>query len=99
MKGETMKKTLKYVPKASDVKPITLDAFRLAGMDLFELIVDMDKLMHAYGMPTIQFISDVFSSTTKYEQLGYIIDNMKLLQQRVKEFYSDPNKENNYEQK
>ena len=48
-----MKKTLKYVPKASDVKPITLDAFRLAGFDLFELIVDMDKLMHAYGMPTI----------------------------------------------
>ena len=47
MKGETMKKTLKYVPKASDVKPITLDAFRLAGFDLFELIVDMDKLMHA----------------------------------------------------
>lgn len=72
-----MKKTLKYVPKASDVKPITLDAFRLAGFDLFELIVDMDKLMHAYGMPTIQFISDVFSSTTKYEQLGYVIDNTK----------------------
>ena len=65
MKGETMKKTLKYVPKASDVKPIPLDAFRLAGFDLFELIVDMDKLMHAYGMPTIQFISCVRLAVSK----------------------------------
>ena len=97
MKGEGMKKISKYSPEASDVKPITLDAFRLAGMDLFELIVDMDKLMHAYGMPTIQFISDVFSSTTKYEQMGYVIDNMKLLQQQIREFDSNAKDENTYE--
>ena len=97
MKGEGMKKISKYSPKVSDVKPITLDAFHLAGMDLFELIVDMDKLMHAYGMPTIQFISDVFSSTNKYEQIGYVIDNMKLLQQRVMEFDSDSKEENTHE--
>ena len=97
MKGEGMKKISKYSPEASDVKPITLDAFRLAGMDLFELIVDMDKLMHAYGLPTIQFISDVFSSTTMYEQMVYVIDNMKLLQQQIREFDSNAKDENTYE--
>ena len=84
---------------ASSVKPITLDAFRLAGLDLFELIIDMDKLMHNYNMPTVQFISDVFSSTSKYEQMGYVIDNMQQLQQRIQEVDNSKIEGSSYEGK
>ena len=81
-----MDKTKKCSSEAPDIKPITIDAFGLAGLDLFELIIDLDKVMHNYGMPTIQFISDVFSSTTRYEQMGFIVENMKALQQRIGEY-------------
>lgn len=60
--------------------PITLDAFRAAGQDLFALIVDVDQVVRFHGISTIEFISKVFSTESRTEQIGYIIEILEVLQ-------------------
>lgn len=61
-------------------RPITLDAFTAAGQDLFTLIVDVDQIVRFHGISTIEFISKVFSTESRTEQIGYIIEILKELQ-------------------
>lgn len=65
------------------VRPITLDAFRAAGRDLFEVIIDVDKLMRAYDISSLQFISDVFSTSIRYEQMGIVIAAMQVIRAQI----------------
>ncbi len=59
---------------------ISIDAFRTAGQDLFPLILDTEKLLHAYGMESVSFISDMFSTTSREEQFDILINTL----QRIK---------------
>ncbi len=59
---------------------ITIDAFRVAGQDLFPLILDTEKLLHAYGMESVSFISDMFSTTSREDQFDILINTL----QRIK---------------
>ncbi len=63
---------------------ITVDAFRMAGMSLFDLILSLNKLLQTYGLPSTQFISAVFSSKSKCEQMDHIIAAMKQVRQEEK---------------
>ncbi len=59
---------------------ISIDAFRVAGQDLFPLILDTEKLLHSYGLESVSFISDVFSTTSRKEQFDILIETL----QRIK---------------
>ncbi len=63
------------------VPTISVDAFRMAGQDLFPLILDAEKLLHAYGMESVSFISDIFSTTSREKQFDILINTL----QRIKE--------------
>ncbi len=65
---------------------ITIDAFRVAGQDLFPLILDIEKLLHAYGMESVSFISDMFSTTSREKQFDILINAL----QRIKETTAEP---------
>ncbi len=56
---------------------ISIDAFRVAGQDLFPLILDMEKLLHAYGLESVSFISDMFSTTSQEKQFDILIETLK----------------------
>ena len=71
------------ISQETEARAITIDAFREAGRDLFELIVVMDKLMKAYDMTSLYFISDVFSTTSRYEQMGIIIAAMQTIRTQI----------------
>lgn len=58
---------------------ITIESLRVTSRDLFCLIVDIDKLLRANDIPSLQFISDTLSSESQYEQLGYIIAALQVL--------------------
>lgn len=53
--------------------PICIDAFRAAGRDCFVLIFDIIQILKAYDISSIDFISEVFSTTNRLEQLDIII--------------------------
>ena len=54
--------------------PICIDAFRAAGRDCFALIFDTAQLLKAYDIPSVDFISEVFSTTNRLRQLEIIIE-------------------------
>lgn len=58
---------------------ITIDSLRVASKDLFCLIIDIDKLLQANDISSLQFLSDTLSSESQYEQLGYIIATLQVL--------------------
>ncbi len=60
---------------------ITIDSIRVAGQDLFPLILDTEKLLHAYGLESVSFISDIFSTTSREKQFDILINTL----QRIKE--------------
>ncbi len=66
--------------KTNSTKGICIDAFRCAGRDLFPLILDIEKLLQAYGMESVSFISDVFSTASRAEQLEIIINVLRQIQ-------------------
>lgn len=70
------------ISNTKEYRPITLDAFRVAGKDLFAVIVEVDRLMRSYGISSLQFISDVFSTESKHEQIGIIMDALGLVQEK-----------------
>ncbi len=59
---------------------ISIDAFRVAGQDLFSLILDTEKLLHSYGMESVTFISEIFSTTSREKQFDILIETL----QRIK---------------
>ncbi len=59
---------------------ISIDAFRVVGQDLFPLILDTEKLLHAYGLESVSFISDMFSTTSREKQFDILIETL----QRIK---------------
>ncbi len=59
---------------------ISIDAIRVAGQDLFPLILDTEKLLHAYGCESVTFISDMFSTTSRKKQFDILIETL----QRIK---------------
>lgn len=62
---------------------ITIDSLRVASRDLFCLIVDIDKLLRANDISSLQFVSDSLSSETQYEQIGYIIAALQVLRNHM----------------
>lgn len=70
-------------PKASRERAITIDSLRVASRDLFCLIVDIDKLLRANDISSLQFVSDTLSSETQYEQIGYIIAALQVLRSHM----------------
>ncbi len=60
---------------------ITIDSIRVAGQDLFLLILDIEKLLHAYGLESVSFISEIFSTTSREKQFDIIINTLM----RIKE--------------
>ncbi len=66
--------------------PITIDSIRVAGQDLFPLIMDMEKLLHAYRLESVSFISDIFSTTSREKQFDILINTL----QRIKETTAEP---------
>ncbi len=59
---------------------ISIDAIRVAGQDLFPLILDMEKLLHSYGLESVSFISEIFSTTSREEQFDILVNTL----QRIK---------------
>ncbi len=59
---------------------ISIDAFHTAGQDLFPLILDTEKLLHAYGLESVSFISEIFSTTSREKQFDILIETL----QRIK---------------
>ncbi len=59
---------------------ISIDAFRVAGKDLFPLILGTEKLLHSYGLESVSFISDMFSTTSREKQFDILINTL----QRIK---------------
>ncbi len=68
------------IRKTNSTKGICIDAFRCAGRDLFPLILNIVDLLHAYNMESVSFISDVFSMTSRAEQLEIIISTLQQIQ-------------------
>ncbi len=68
------------------VPTITIDAFRVAGKDLFPLILDTEKLLHSYGFESVTFISEIFSTTSREEQFDILIETL----QRIKNTPAEP---------
>lgn len=66
--------------KTDNIKGISIDAFRCAGRDLFPIILDIIDLLHAYGMESVSFTSDVFSTASRAEQLEIIINILRTIQ-------------------
>ncbi len=65
---------------------ISIDAFRTAGQDLFPLILDTEKLLHSYGLESVSFISEIFSTTSQKKQFDILIETL----QRIKNTPAEP---------
>ena len=63
--------------------PITTDSFRLAGQDMFEVIISTEKLMRGHGISSLEFISDVFSRTDPLEQLDCVTDALSMIREQI----------------
>ena len=72
--------TASVMIESDEDRPIAIDAFRTAGQDLFALIIEVDKVARLHDIATIGFINKVFSAKSREEQIGYIIDVLKILQ-------------------
>ncbi len=68
-----------------NTKSISIDAFRCAGRDLFPLVLDIIDLLHAYNMESVSFVSNVFSTASRTEQLEIIINILRMIQCTSKE--------------
>ncbi len=44
------------------------------------MILDTEKLLHSYGLESVSFISDMFSTTSREEQFDILIETL----QRIK---------------
>lgn len=69
--------------KDKEYAPITIDSFRVAEQDLFEVIVSTEKLMCSYGISSLEFISDVFSRTVPLEQLDCVTDALGMIKSQL----------------
>lgn len=65
--------------------PITVDTICVANQDLLTLIIDTSKTMQAFGLPSLDFISEVLSSKTQHQQLTIIIQALQSIQHRIYE--------------
>lgn len=66
-------------------KRITADSICIASQDILCLIVDLDRVLQAYGISSLEFISDVFTCDSQYEQLGIIIAALQVLRKRMEQ--------------
>ena len=71
------------VSEQEEHQPITLDAFRQAKEDIFSLIINTDEFMRANGVSSLDFVSDVFSTTSREKQVGIVIQALQLVKRKL----------------
>lgn len=57
----------------------------IVSQDLFGLMVEIDRALRAYGIPSIYFISNVMSAKTKNEEIKIMIEALQSLQNKLLE--------------
>ena len=65
--------------------PITIDTICVANQDLFALILETGKTMQSFGLPSLEFTSEVLSSTSQHQQLSIIIQSLQSIQHPLEE--------------
>ena len=57
----------------------------IVSQDLFGLMVEIDRALRAYGIPSIYFVSNVMSAKTKNEEIKIMIEAPQTLQSKLLE--------------
>ena len=64
-------------------RPITPDTIAVASRDQFCLILDIDRIMRAHDISSLQFISDTLSCKTEAEQIDHMVEALRTIQQKM----------------